>query len=92
MSVVTLAEAKQHLRVTSNDEDALIELYVGAAMDHIKKYLNREPPVTFAIKAAALLIMADLYENREAQLIGDSVNENPAVYRLLFPYRDRMGV
>ena len=39
------------------------------------------------IKSAILLLMGDLYENREASIIGTIQTDNPAVDRLLFPYR-----
>jgi len=37
------------------------------------------------IRAAILLLVGDLYENREAQ--GQPLHENRAVHRLLWPYR-----
>src|SRR5687768_4081901 len=36
-------------------------------------------------KAAILLVVGDLYANREAYVVGSTVNENPAVDRLLSP-------
>ena len=39
------------------------------------------------VKAAILLVMADLYENREASIIGASYVANPAVLSLLAPHR-----
>lgn len=97
MAIITLAEAKLHLRastsVTSPDPDNdLINIYIGAAENYILQYLDRQTiPQRDAIKAAALLIVADLYENR----LGageDEIKENPAVKRLLFPYRRNLGV
>jgi uncharacterized phiE125 gp8 family phage protein len=35
---VTLTEAKAHLRVDHGDEDALIELYLNAAVSHLDSY------------------------------------------------------
>ena len=97
MAIVTLAEAKLHLRASTyvdspDPEDTLITLYMNAADDHIRNYLDREIiPNKSAIKAAALLIIADLYENREGA--GEKeIKENPAVVRLLFPYRRNLGV
>jgi uncharacterized phiE125 gp8 family phage protein len=43
--------------------------------------------VPAAIKAGILLMVADMYENREASVIGVTRVDNPAVDRLLFPYR-----
>lgn len=97
MAIITLAEAKLHLRASTyvdspDPEDTLINIYIGAAEDHIRNYLDREIiPSKSAIKAAALLLVGDLYENREAA--GEKeIKENPAVNRLLFPYRRNLGV
>lgn len=92
--IVDLARAKEHLRITGTDEDALLEIYVGAAEDWIKNYLDDDGniPDEFAIKAAALLILSGLYEHREAQVAGVEIKENPAVERLLFPFRKKLGV
>lgn len=97
MATVTLAEAKLHLRASTyvdspDPEDTLINIYIAAADDYIRNFLDREIiPNKSAIKAAALLIVADLYENREGS--GEKeIKENPAVMRLLFPYRRNLGV
>lgn len=110
--IVDLATAKAHLRVSSSDEDTLIELYMDAAEKHIVNFLDDvylgtvrpedpddwedEPTINAddipsAIKAAQLLLIADLYENREAQS-EKAITENPAVVRLLYPYRINLGV
>lgn len=92
MAIVSLSEAKEHLRVDQSYEDTIIQLYIDAADEYISNYLNDAGyPKTNAIKAAALLIIGGLYENREQY--GDAeFKEIPAVYGLLFPYRKRMGV
>jgi len=97
MAIITLTEAKLHLKAstsaTSPDPDNdLINIYIDAAEDYIKAYLDRQiVPTKSAIKAAALLIVGDLYENREGASV-DEIKENPAVHRLLFPYRKNLGV
>lgn len=40
-----------------------------------------------AIRSAILLIVGDLFENREAAVVGVSRADNPAVSRLLFPFK-----
>lgn len=92
MSIVTLSEAKMHLRVDQTTEDALIELYIEAAEDYIQNYLNKPSvPQVAGIKAAALLIIGGLYENRES--VGErEIKENPAVVSLLHPYREDLGI
>lgn len=39
------------------------------------------------LKAALLLIVGDLYENREASIVGSIYTETPAVKALLWPYK-----
>ena len=105
MSLPTLPEFKVHLRLdpdpdTENDPD--LELKLAAAVDHASEYLGRpipwtsadssEVPVPASVRAAVLLIAADLHENREAQFVGVSAAENPAVHRLLHFYRVGLGV
>ena len=101
----TLAVVKKHLRLSSLDtsEDDLILLYMGAAEGDIKNYIDGDipgisdsPPSAppFPIQAAQLLIIGGLYENRESETVGGTRNQimdNPAVKRLLNPYRN-LGV
>ena len=92
MAILTLTEIKSHLRIDQSAEDALLNIYLDAAEDYISAFLN-EPsfPQAPAIKAACLLIIGDLYENREGA--GEKeVKENPAVHRLLYPYRKDIGI
>lgn len=87
---VDLAMAKKHLRVFHDDEDAAITLYLNAAVDWTLTYTNRTAvPVgaEFAFDAAALLMMAGMYENREAVITGTIQAEIPTARRLLDPYR-----
>lgn len=85
-----LAEAKQHLRVDHEDDDALIKSYADAAVLSCLDFCDRklvpqgaEP----AFKAAALLATAGLYNSRESIITGATVALNPAVENLLRPYR-----
>lgn len=47
--------------------------------------------VPAAIRAALLLMVGDLHENRESVVVGQTVNETPAVKSLLAPFR-RIGL
>lgn len=97
MSIVTLEEAKAHLRVDGDGEDGDITLKLAAAEDHAAQFLNRPIPWTDAegatvpvpasVKAAVLLILGDLYAVREGAVVGDTVVANPTVERLLMPFR-----
>lgn len=79
MPLISLTEAKQHLRVDDSAEDGLITMWIGAAEQAAANFLNRaiyESPADMAaddtgvvandaIKAAILLILGDLYAHRE---------------------------
>ncbi len=43
LEVVTLSEAKAHLKVTSDDEDTLIDTYLKAAIQRVENY--RQAPI-----------------------------------------------
>jgi hypothetical protein len=93
MALVTLTEAKAHCRIVNTLEDDLVTLYIAAAEDWIKNFLNQQDiPQEYAVKAAALLIIAGLYDNRSDKITGTIVSPNPAVDSLLFPYRVNMGI
>ena len=89
--MLTLAEAKLHLRVDHDDEDALIQSLIEAACDAVAHHLNMRPADLFfssepSLRAAALLLVADLYENRMAQT-DRPLTDNKTFQRLLAPYR-----
>lgn len=99
--ITTLEEAKTHLRVQHDAEDDLIVALIEAAEDHVSRYLERslpwtdesgaEVPVPGSVRAAILLIVGDLYANREGRFVGVSQSDNPAVRMLLAPYRANLG-
>jgi len=91
MTAVTLQEAKDHLRVLEDDENALITSLLEAAEGHVAKYLGDDlpDPMPAPIKAAVLLLVGDLFEHRERQAITGvgGFQENPTFTLLLNPYR-----
>ena len=96
--LVTLAEAKGHLKVTHDFDDADITLKLRAAEEMAVRYLDRavypnqeamdaaiaagiagpDPMVcSFMVRAGILLILGDLYFNREDVVTGVSVAQLP---------------
>lgn len=97
MSVVTVEDAKAHMNVTIDDDDALIAAkidaaeawiaqFIGVALDDAETFPDGTPePVIEAVKQLA----GHLYENREASLVGISMTDvSPGLFDLLAPYRE----
>jgi len=89
--MLTLEETKLHLRVDGIDDDPLIDSLIDAATAATGDYLDNPALVLDAtapapIKAATLLLVADLYDNREAQTERPRY-VNRTYERLLNPYR-----
>lgn len=90
--MITLEDAKLHLRVDHDDENNLIDWMLDVAIEGAANYLNVEvgdlddPLLPAPVKAAVLLVVGDLYVNREA--VGTQpYSQNPTYERLLNPYR-----
>lgn len=103
MAVLTLDEIKAHLRLDGNEEDAQLTLLSEAAEDYAAQYLGRPGipwndedgvtvPVPASVRAAMLLIIGDLYENREDQVVGTIVARTGTADRLLHFHRVGLGV
>ena len=89
--MLTLTETKLHLRVDQADEDSLIQSLITTATTATADYLNMPvammtSTVPSPIKAAALLMVAGLYTNREDQS-DRQLYRNDTYHRLLNPYR-----
>lgn len=87
--MLTLFETKLHLRVDHYDEDELILALIDTASAAVANHLNVTTvaePVPAPVKAAALLLVGDLYANREAQT-DRPLTRNPTFENLLAPYR-----
>lgn len=97
--LVSLDDAKQHLRLELDvlDDEADIKLKLDAAEQEVAEYIGRPVPWTDAdgvevpapapIKAAILMVLADLYENRAEGITGATHTINPTARRLLQRYR-----
>lgn len=83
--IVSLEEAKEHIRVRSHDEDALIALYISAASDAVRDLAtgwDGEEPAPARLKLAVLTRVSVMFENRE------SVEAASGEDRLILPLRD----
>ncbi len=89
--MLTLEEAKLHLRVDDNHEDVAILCMIYAATAAVANHLNMDlgdldADAPAPVKSAALLLVGDLYANRESQ-IERPLHLNLTFERLLAPYR-----
>lgn len=90
--IVTLQEAKDHLNVTFDDDDVLIQSKVDAAEDHVSRLLGFDladmSPLPESLRQAVLQVAAHFYTNREAVLVGVSAHDLPlGVWDLISSYR-----
>ena len=89
--MLTLQETKAHLRVDHDTEDALIQALMSAATTTTANYLGLPvdqltTTTPSPIKSAALLMVADMFENRTAQ-VERPLYANQTYERLLSTYR-----
>lgn len=102
--MLTLSEIKQHLELDQTDasrNNQLAQMNL-AAVDYMQQVTGRPIPwldadgvevdIPDALKSVALLIVGDLFENREGAVVGVARVDNPMVDRLLHPYRVSYGV
>ena len=85
--MLTLQDAKEHLRVDDHYEDVLIARLIDVAHAAVTDYLGTEElPDAAPVHAACLMLVGSLYENRET-LSERPLHENRLYERLLAPYR-----
>lgn len=91
--VPTLQAVKAHLRVDGDDEDALIQGYLDAAIGSVESFTERTfsgfgaeamPP---AVAQAVLLLVGHFYEHREAVSDKQTAVVPMAFEYLLWPHR-----
>lgn len=88
--MVSLAAAKAHCRVDSDDEDTAITAMIAAASDHLASVgvdVSSEPARP-AVEHAILMLVAHFYENREAVKEAATAAVELGVDRLIQPYRE----
>ena len=88
--VVSVAEAKAHLRLESDEEDAFIESLIeqaqAVAEDYCRVSFPDEAPEP--VRLAVLLMISHYYENRDNPDKQVYVTMRIAFENLLYPYRD----
>lgn len=106
MPVPTLADFKRHLRIRHAMEDEDLQEKLNAAIDQAAQFLNRPIPwpldplaevlvpadVPPSVRAAILILAAELYANRERSVVGTIYTPIPTAMNLLSPYRVGLGV
>ncbi|AWO91932.1 head-tail connector protein [Bradyrhizobium diazoefficiens] len=91
MPAITLDQAKAHLNVTLDADDALLTDKLAAAKAWVGAYTASNPDTDSTpapVNEAVLQLTAHLYQNREASLVGVTATELPFGFLdLLAPYR-----
>lgn len=96
MTIVTVEDAKTHMNVTTDADDDLIAGKIAAAEAWIAKFIGfaLDDAETFPdgtpepLKEAVRQLVAHLYENREASIVGISMSDvSPGLFDLMSPYR-----
>ncbi len=93
MSILTVEDLREHMNVTSDDDDAVIAAKIDAAEAWIGAFLGKSlaefDPVPEPLREAARQLVAHLYENREATLVGvQMMDVSPGLFDLMAPYRE----
>lgn len=90
MTAVALADAKAHLRITFNSDDAYVTSLIEAAEDHVSSVgVAFATPIQPAVRHAILLIVGHFYNNREAVTAAGIAAMPIGVNALLQPFREQ---
>lgn len=100
MSLIDIELVKQDLRVSHDDDDALIQILLDAAEDEALQFLgSSELPyivgqyssevIAPSIYAAVFLLVRSKYDEADAAQIG---HFRKAAETLLMPYRESVGL
>ena len=95
---ITLAEAKEHLRIEQDftDDDNDITSIIDAAEEMVAKDIcvpladlkNEEGNIPPLLKQAIKLIIGDFYAVRESVVLGTLVHKNPRYESIIGLFRD----
>ena len=88
--MITLAEAKEHLRIDHDDQDTLLSSQIAAATEYLAKLgCNTDvDPIPAPVRQAGILIVAALYDGNEDILKSPMRMRQLAVDTLTAPYRE----
>lgn len=96
MTILSVIDLKEHLNIAEGTDDGLIASkidaaeawiaqFIGVALDDAEAFPDGTPE---PIKEAIRQLVAHLYENREATLVGLSITDvSPGLFDLMAPYR-----
>ena len=85
-ALLTLEGVKRHLKIDFDDDDELLKVYMPAAEKAVLQYCNIDAvptAQTSVFMVAALLVVEDLYDDREDKRSGIPA----AAAKLIDPYR-----
>ena len=88
--VVTVDEAKTHLRIEHDEEDAFIGSLIAQAQAAAEDFcrVTFTEPAPEPVRLAVLLMAAHYYENRDTPERQIYITLRMAFENLLYPYRD----
>ena len=88
--VLTVDEAKQHLRIEYDEEDELIEKLIAQAQAAAEDYcrVSFDENVPEPVRLACLLFVSYHYENRDIPDMTTYKSMRMAFEHLLYPHRD----
>ena len=88
--ILTIEEAKAHLRIQHDEEDELIEGFIAQAQAVAEDYcrVQFEDTAPEPVRLAVLLMVSHYYENRDNPDRQVYMTMRIAFENLLYPYRD----
>lgn len=85
MALVTLGQAKAHLRLVEDDEDTYVESLIAAAIEYIKTICGPEfDEMSSAQHYAALLMIGQWFDNRDEAVMPAAANALLRPFMLAF--------
>jgi len=91
--MITLDEVKSYLRISFNDDDALLTMLISVADEYLKGAISPKYNSTSErAKMLSLIVVSDLYENREmSQKVSGTVRRIVEDFSLQLRLEGRIG-